>query len=122
MVSLARIMVGPSAKALAIHRTRTSPTRSFFYQNTGVDCAITGGTFYNPQTVQFPSTFVGKYFFSDFCGGWIHTIDSLNPSVATEFATGISNPVDLKVSPDGFLYYLARGAGTVNRISFTGGG
>jgi hypothetical protein len=30
----------------------------------------------------------------------------------------------LKVSPDGFLYYLARGSvtGSVNRISFAGGG
>src|SRR6185369_2390774 len=40
----------------------------------------------------------------------------------SDFATGISNPVDLKVSPDGFLYYLARGSGSVGRISFTGGG
>lgn len=94
----------------------------FFYANTGIDCAITGGTFYNPQTVQFPLNFVGKYFFSDFCGGWIRTLDPANPATASDFATGISNPVDLKVSPDGFLYYLARGAGSVNRIAFTGGG
>ena len=94
----------------------------FFYANTGVDCAITGGTFYNPDTVQFPSNFVGKYFFSDFCGGWIRTLDPANPNGASDFASGISNPVDLKVSPDGFLYYLARGAGSVNRITFTGGG
>jgi len=94
----------------------------FIYANTGVDCAITGGTFYNPQTVQFPSTFVGKYFFSDFCGGWIKMLDSANPNASSDFASGISNPVDLKVSSDGFLYYLARGAGAVNRISFTGGG
>ena len=92
----------------------------FAYQNTGVDCAITGGAFYNPQVVQFPTTFFGKYFFSDFCGGWIKMLDPANPSVASDFATGISNPVDLKVSPDGFLYYLARGSGAVNRIAFTG--
>ena len=60
--------------------------------------------------------------FSDFCGGWIRVIDPASPGTATDFATGISNPVDLKVSPDGFLYYLARGAGSVNRITFTGGG
>ena len=30
-------------------------------------CAIAGGAFYNPQTVQFPSNFVGKYFFADLC-------------------------------------------------------
>src|ERR1043166_1000800 len=94
----------------------------YFYANTGVDCAITGGTFYNPDVVQFPSDFVGKYFFADFCGGWIRVLDPANPATASDFANGISNPVDLKVSPDGTLYYLARGTGSVGRISFTGGG
>jgi hypothetical protein len=92
------------------------------YANTGQQCAITGGAFYNPQIIQFPSNFAGSYFFSDFCGGWIHRLDLANGNAASEFATGISNPVDLKVSADGFLYYLARGAGSVNRIGFTGGG
>jgi hypothetical protein len=30
--------------------------------------------------------------------------------VATRFALSITAPVDLKVGPDGALYYLARGA------------
>jgi len=98
----------------------------FVYANTGVDCAITGGAFYNPQVIQFPSNYVGNYFFADFCGGWIDRIDPANGNAGSQFATGISSPVDLKVSPDGFLYYLARGAsagaGAVNRIGFTGGG
>ena len=93
----------------------------FVYQNTGVDCAITGGAFYNPQIVQFPSDFVGDYFFADFCGGWITRIDPVNGGGA-EFATGISSPVDLKVSPDGFLYYLARTSGSVGRIGSDGSG
>jgi hypothetical protein len=44
----------------------------------------------------------------------------LNPETrtVTGFATGISRPVDLKVGPDGALYYLARGAGQVGRISY----
>jgi len=92
----------------------------FVYANTGVDCAITGGAFYNPQLIKFPSNFVGNYFFADFCGGWTHRIDPANGNGFSDFATGISNPVDLKVSPDGFLYYLARGAGSVNRIGFDG--
>jgi glucose/arabinose dehydrogenase len=98
----------------------------FVYENTGTQCAITGGSFYNPNIVQFPSEFVGGYFFADFCGGWIRRLDLTNGVTVSDFATGISSPVDLKVSPDGFLYYLARGAsagaGAVNRIGFTGGG
>lgn len=93
----------------------------FIYENTGVQCAITGGAFYNPDVVQFPAAFVGDYFFADFCGGWIRRLD-VATLVASDFATGIASPVDLKVSPDGFLYYLARDAGSVNRIGFTGGG
>lgn len=90
----------------------------FAYMNDANTCAITGGTFYNPQVPQFPANFVGNYFFADFCGGWIRRLDPANGNAVTDFATGISLPVDMQVSPDGFLYYLARGAGSVNRIGF----
>jgi glucose/arabinose dehydrogenase len=59
----------------------------------------------------------GQYFFADFCGGWIRRLNPETRTV-TGFATGISRPVDLKVGPDGALYYLARGAGQVGRISY----
>ena len=77
-----------------------------------------GLCFYNPQINQFPSQFIGNYFFADFCGGWIRRLDPANGNAVSDFATGVSLPVDLKVSPDGFLYYLARGAGAVGRIGF----
>ena len=94
----------------------------FAYANDASTCAITGGTFYNPQINQFPANFVGNYFFADFCGGWIRRLDPANGNAVSDFATGISSPVDLHVSDDGFLYYLARGAGSVNRIGFTASG
>ena len=80
-------------------------------------CAITGGSFYNPATTQFPASYVGKYFFADFCSGWIRLLDPAD-NTATDFANGISNPVDLRVTADGSLYYLARGAGAVFRIQY----
>ena len=79
-------------------------------------CAIAGGTFYNPPTVQFPSSFVGKYFFADLCSGWIRVFDPVAGTVSA-FATGINSPVDLKVSADGSLYYLAIGSSSVFRIT-----
>lgn len=94
----------------------------FAYMNDAQTCAITGGSFYNPQVVQFPSNFVGNYFFADFCGGWIRRLDPSNGNAVSDFATGISLPVDLQVSADGFLYYLARGSGSVNRIGFPASG
>ncbi|MBD0325348.1 MAG: PQQ-dependent sugar dehydrogenase, partial [Pyrinomonadaceae bacterium] len=81
-------------------------------------CAITGGTFYNPSVNQFPGEYFGRYFFADFCSGWIRRLNPADNSV-TGFATGIPFPVDLRVGPDGNLYYLARGSGSVFRIHYT---
>lgn len=85
---------------------------------TTTGCAIAGGAFYNPANVQFPADFVGKYFFADLCSGWIRVFDP-GTATASGFATGISNPVDLKVGADGSLYYLARGSSAVFRVQFT---
>ena len=95
----------------------------FWYGHSGPDpmgCAIAGGAFYNPPFAveQFPASYVGKYFFADLCGGWIRLLDPASGQ-STLFAQGISLPVDLKVGPDGALYYLARGTGSVGRISTT---
>jgi hypothetical protein len=81
--------------------------------------SITGGTFYNPPTNLFPETETGAYFFADFANGWIRKLDPDNGNQVTGFATGIANPVDLKVGPDGRLYYLARGNGRVMAIYST---
>jgi glucose/arabinose dehydrogenase len=75
-------------------------------------CAITGGTFYNPTTVQFGPTYVGKYFFADFCSNWIRIYDPA-ADTAQNFASSVPGPVDLRVGPDGMLYYLGRGGGGV---------
>jgi glucose/arabinose dehydrogenase len=83
-------------------------------------CAITGGAFYDPATVQFPSSYVGEYFFADLCNGWIRTYDPAT-GVANGFATGLSSVVDLEVSKEGELYYLSRGTpGSVGKISYGG--
>jgi glucose/arabinose dehydrogenase len=80
-------------------------------------CAITGGAFYNPATVQFPTGYVGQYFFADFCSNWIRRLSS--SFAASGFATGAPGPVDLRVTDDGSLYYLARGSGSVFRVRYT---
>ncbi|HTD87648.1 MAG TPA: PQQ-dependent sugar dehydrogenase, partial [Candidatus Binatia bacterium] len=81
-------------------------------------CAIVGGGFYNPTTVQFPASYVGKYFFADLCTGWMRLFDPSN-NTATGFATGISTPVDIKIANDGSLYYLAIGSAALFRVQFT---
>jgi glucose/arabinose dehydrogenase len=88
-------------------------------------CAITGGTFYNPpplpqgsQMVQFPDEYKGDYFFADFCNGGVRRLDPDGEGVS-RFATGANLPVDLKVSQDGNLYYLALRSGSVHKIQYT---
>lgn len=91
---------------------------------TASECAITGGTFYNPTTSTFPAQYVGKYFFADLCAGWIKTIDPLSPpatGTATDFLTGVNTPVDMHVANDGSLYYLARGTNSIFRVQYFGG-
>jgi glucose/arabinose dehydrogenase len=102
----------------------------FAYGHAGSDpattgCSITGGVFYNPTTVRFPSGYVDDYFFADFCGGWIRSFDPSSQE-ASGFAIGIEGrPVDLEVSKEGELYYLSRGRsstpGTVIKIRYAGG-
>ncbi len=96
----------------------------YAYANDNTTCAITGGAFYPPATTNFPAQYQNVYFFADFCGGWIRYIDpTQTPSYptlpqASTFATGINGPVDLKVGPDGALYYLARGSSAVYRVTY----
>ena len=83
-------------------------------------CAISGAAFYNPASVQFPSAYVGDYFFADYCSGWIRKLDPASGNAVAGFASGIASPVDLAVASDGSLYYLARGSGgSVFRIAYT---
>lgn len=89
------------------------------YDHSAGQCAITGGTFYNPSAVQFPASYAGMYFFADYCAGWIRILNPADNSV-TGFATGLSFPVDIDAGPDGALYYLNRGTGEVRRVRYTG--
>jgi glucose/arabinose dehydrogenase len=92
-----------------------------FNETTG--CAITGGAFYNPDRPSFGDNYVGDYFFADFCTGWIRKLDPAAPTEeerVTSFKSGFNErPVDIKVSREGDLYFLARGTGSVEKISYT---
>jgi len=71
-----------------------------------------GAAFYNPPVEQFGAAWRGRYFYGDFCGGFIRYLNpGANPPYTTSsnFATNVDFLVDLAVSPSGHLYYLARG-------------
>src|SRR5262249_43985762 len=87
------------------------------YSHNGQSAAITGGAFY--RTSQFPASYVGGYFFSDYILGFIRFMDTNNQ--VTDFQTGKPGPVDLKVGPDGSLYYLSITQGKVFKIQYGSG-
>jgi glucose/arabinose dehydrogenase len=89
-----------------------------YYYGHSEGCAITGGAFYSPSTPNFPSYYVGKYFFGDYCSGFIRVLDPTTAK-ASGFITGASQPVDIQAGADGSLYYLARGTGSVMKVRYT---
>jgi glucose/arabinose dehydrogenase len=91
----------------------------YTYENAGNFCAITGAAFYRPTTANFPADYAGRFFFGDYCGGFIRMLSPPDFTTATGFATGISSLVDIQVHPDGSLYYLARGGGDLFRVRYT---
>jgi glucose/arabinose dehydrogenase len=93
-------------------------TPRYSYNHSGGACAITGGAFYSPLNAQYPAEYVGDYFFADYCAGWIRKLDFSAGNVVTNFASGIPSPVDLKVTDDGSLYYLARGSGATSGVVY----
>jgi glucose/arabinose dehydrogenase len=87
----------------------------------GQGCSIIGGTFFNPASTNYPSSYKGKYFFTDFCGEWINTIDPGNAAQGNAFATAIGgSPTYLLTGPDGNLYYLSRGDQALYKVVYTG--
>ncbi len=108
----------PTTEGPTTNPSFRSPLFAYGHGSSGTTgCAITGGAFYNPSSVVFPSSYVGKYFFADYCSNWIRVLDPAT-NTASAFATNASAPVDLRVHTDGALYYLARGAGAVGRIRY----
>jgi hypothetical protein len=91
----------------------------------GGGIAIVGGTFYDPASPQFPSSYVGKYFYADLTGNFIRVVDpaqpgsASNPDTSQAFATNLpGGSRDLKVDAAGSLYYLS-GNGLIDRISYS---
>lgn len=111
----------PLAEGNSANAAYTNPVYAYLHsgpQPTG--CAITGGTFFNPQVTTYPATYVGKYFFQDFCSPhWIYSLDLSGTPTATLFGSNVGNSsVAITTGPDGNLYYLSRGAGTLYKIVY----
>jgi glucose/arabinose dehydrogenase len=87
----------------------------------GKGCSIVGGTFFNPVSTNYPAVYQGQYFFNDYCGKWINSINLSNPSQRNAFGTDLGGaPVYLLTGPDGNLYYTSRDDHALYKIIYTG--
>ena len=59
----------------AVEPIPITPTRFITTATASGVCAITGGAFYEPPVLAFPTAYRGDYFYADYCGGWIRRID-----------------------------------------------
>ncbi|MBC8108851.1 MAG: PQQ-dependent sugar dehydrogenase [Anaerolineae bacterium] len=98
-------------------------TRPFLTYHHSIATCVVGGAFY--QADNFPSQYHGQYFFGDYTGGWIKTLDP-DTGALTPFATDIDWITGLKLAPDGTLWYMTRGIpeggtadGSVYMIQYT---
>ena len=113
----------PTAEGMSSNPAFTNPIYTYQHgPGVGFGCAITGGTFFNPSSTNYPAQYTGRYFFLDFCNNWIDQL-VLSGSTATRsnFASSIAgSPVGMNTGPDGNLYFLSRANGAVYKITFTG--
>lgn len=87
----------------------------YTYPHNGAGKAIAGGAFYEAN--QFPSEYLGSYFFGDYVAGFIKRLTPDGQVI--DFLSGLSAPTDIKIGPnDGFLYYLLIGTGEVHKVQY----
>lgn len=109
----------PTAEGNSSNPAFTNPV--FSYNHSGpapTGCAITGGTFFNPAFTNYPATYIGNFFYQDYCSNWIYSLDLSGTPSTTLFASNVGgSSVSLTTGRDGNLYYLSRGASALYRIT-----
>ncbi len=87
------------------------------YNHYGGGAAITGGAFYEGS--QFPSSYVDNYFFGDYVTGFIKRLTPTNQAMSFIDAP---SPVDIKIGPDGSLYYISILNGELHKVQYVTNG
>lgn len=91
----------------------------FYYMHTDtLSASISGGCFVAGK--RFAPPFNGSYFYGDFIRNVIRRVvfDSSNKYVSDSDFTDASGPVDFCEGPDGALYYVSIGGGSIRRIEY----
>lgn len=86
-----------------------------YRHDAGPGKAVTGAVFYSGN--QFPAGYADDFFFADYVGHYIKRYD-VETGQVFDFANDVRYPADLRVGPDGALYYLSVEAKKIGRIAY----
>lgn len=107
----------PATEGYTTNPAYKSPVYAYPHgSGTSAGKAIAGGAFYNPPAIQFPSSYLGDYFFGDYINGWINVMN-LADSTVRNFGSGLGSVVDIKVGADGSLFYATQ-EGTIGKVQY----
>ena len=109
----------PLQEGLCGRTAAGSSTRASPMPHDGSSAAITAGPVYREN--MFPEEYQGDFFFGDYARGFIRNADlDANGDVTTvhEFDEQAGSVVDLKVAPDGSLYYITYYPGALYRVTY----
>ena len=89
--------------------------------------AVGGVAFQAYSGGSYPARYNGALFFADYSRKCIWAMlngsNGLpNPATIENFTVAAANPVDLKIAPNGELFYVDLNGGTIRRIQYTGPG
>jgi glucose/arabinose dehydrogenase len=89
------------------------------YPHAGQSAAITGGPIYRDDL--FPADYNGSLFFGDYAQGWIKRAKldgNGNATSVEDFDLQAGSVVDMKIAPDGSMYYITYYPGALYRVGF----
>lgn len=94
----------------------------FAYRHENWGCAITTVAAFNPPSTNYPAQYKNRIFLTDWCSGWLRSIDISNPSAPyQEFAaSGFGSILGMSVGVDGNIYYINyTSRGSLARLEYT---
>lgn len=94
----------------------------YAYPHNGESAAATGGPVYRGS--MFPAEYRGDLFFADYAKGFIKHMNldaNGNNSGVEDFDVTAGSVVDLKIAPDGSMYYLTYYPGRLYRVTYSTG-
>ncbi len=94
---------------------------AFYYPHPGWGCAITSGVFFNHAATNYPAAYRNRFYFSDWCSGWLRSVDATDPGAGYQqfSATGFGSILGTSVGIDGNIYYiLYNNTGSLWRIEY----